>query len=200
MFIRDAKEIADSLVASMRPHCLRAEIGGSIRRGRQDVKDIEIVAVPRWDDAGVNDLFGAVARTNRLHEWALGAEARGEVVWIKPGTSVVTPWQPKVHGRYWRGLVKGVIKLDLFLTTQAHFGLIHLIRTGSAEFSQGVMTYAKRRTCYRVEDGALKDKSGHVLETFAERDVFDALGLDYVEPHERTGFSAVKRKGSGVFA
>lgn len=200
MFIREAKQIADDLIMRMTPACDRIEIAGSIRRGCQIVKDIEIVAVPKWMETPSHDLFAlSTERTNLLHEWAVKDPSGAIVQWIKPGTKEIIPWLPKSDGRYWRGLVDNQIKLDLFLTTKEHFGIIKLIRTGCAEFSQGVMTYAKHCTSYRVKDGALTDTRGHILETFEEQDVFDALHLDFVEPRERSGFEAVLRNGQLIF-
>ena len=62
-------------------------------------------------------------------------------------------WEPKPEGTYWRALVDNSIKLDLFLAAPENYGMILTIRTGSAEFSQGLMTYAKHRTPYHVEGG-----------------------------------------------
>ncbi|HEU4597206.1 MAG TPA: hypothetical protein VFS10_18895 [Pyrinomonadaceae bacterium] len=199
MFIREAKQIADRLVREMSPFCSRVEVAGSIRRGCQVVKDIELVAVPLWEEgerpaSTLFDLGGDVPRVNLLHVWAMSAGVH-DLRWIKPGTSVIVEWEPKPEGKYWRALVVGEIKLDLFLTTEEQWGLIYLIRTGSAEFSQAVMTYAKYHTCYHVEGGALCDRRGQKLETRSEREVFDLLGLDYVEPRERTGFAAVRKGG-----
>jgi DNA polymerase/3'-5' exonuclease PolX len=197
MFVREAKQIAERLVQAMTPFCSRVEIAGSVRRGCQVVGDIEICAVPLWEEgerpAGtLFDLGGGVPRVNLLHVWATAAGVH-DLRWIKPGTSEVVSWEPKPEGKYWRALVGGEIKLDLFLTTKEQWGLIHLIRTGSAEFSQGVMTYAKYHTRFHVEGGALRDRRGQKLETRSEREVFDLLGLDYVEPRDRTGFAAVRK-------
>jgi DNA polymerase/3'-5' exonuclease PolX len=208
MHIREAKAIADDLVAMMSPHCHRIEIAGSIRRARQDVRDIEIVAIPKWDTRPGSDLplfGGEPERVNLLHEWAQrvdgpGGELRGYVRWIKPGTHLVLPWPPKPEGKYWRALVGGRIKLDLFLASRDNWGIILAIRTGSAEFSQAMMTYAKHKTCYHVEGGHLRDRRGTALETREERDVFDALGIDWVEPRNRSGQHVVTRNGRPQFA
>ncbi|MCA1567261.1 MAG: hypothetical protein LC803_16735 [Acidobacteria bacterium] len=207
MNIREAKAIADDLVSMMSPHCHRIEIAGSIRRARQDVKDIEICAIPKWGarpGSGLT-LFGeATERVNLLHEWATteadeSGALRDYIRWIKPGTQHVLPWPPKPEGKYWRALVGGRIKLDLFLATRDNWGVILAIRTGSAEFSQALMTYAKHKTCYHVEGGHLRDRQGTALETPEERDVFDALGLDWVEPHERSGRHMVTKGGRPQF-
>ena len=199
MFIRDAKAIADRLLLEMAPSCRRVEIAGSIRRGKQEVKDIEIVAIPEWGESSLGLFPDGGEKLNKLLSWAFDAEARGDLQWIKTGTREVVPWEPKRDSKYWRALLREGIKLDLFLTTEEQWGLIHLIRTGCAEFSQGVMTYARQRTGYRVEGGVLRDRMNTALETYTEQDVFDALGLDYVEPQARTDFNAVRRRGAPVF-
>lgn len=199
MFIREAHAIADGLKREMSPFCHRIEIAGSIRRGRQEVKDIEIVAVPRWVESGLGLFDDGGEMKNLLLQWAFDAEARGRLRWIKPGTPEIIPWSPRRDGKYWRGLVREAVKLDLFLTTAEQWGLIYLIRTGSAEFSQGVMTYVKHRTDYRISEGALRDEEGRSMPTPEEEGVFRLLGLDYVAPPERTGFEAVRRAGLPVF-
>lgn len=199
MFIRDAKAIAERLKSQMSPFCRRVEIAGSIRRGRQEVKDIEIVAVPNWGESSLGLFLDGGEKINKLLQWAFDAESVGDLTWIKPGTQEVIPWEPKRDGKYWRAMLCEGIKLDLFLTTAEQWGLIYLIRTGSAEFSQGVMTYVKHQTDYRIKDGTLLDGEGEALPTPEEEDVFRLLRLDYVEPGGRCGFSAVKKGGRDVF-
>lgn len=208
MELTKAKDKAEGLAEAMRPYCLRVEIAGSIRRRKEGVKDIELVAVPKWElapvEEQVRDLFGSPPRApenfNLLHFWATKL-ARGQGVhWIKPATSEIVTWTPKPDGKYWRAIVGDMIKLDLFLARPENFGLIYLIRTGSAEFSQGVVTHAKYNTRYRVMEGNLVTKDGEsVTDTPEERGVFELLGLDYVEPGLRAGQHMVMRGGRAIF-
>jgi DNA polymerase/3'-5' exonuclease PolX len=202
MRLHDAEEVARRLAAVMAPFCLRVEIAGSIRRACPEVKDVELVAVPRWSErpAPVQSLFAEESeRVNLLHEWAVSGAAGAGVRWIKPGTQEVVDWEPKPGGKYWRALVDDSIKLDLFLAAPENYGMIMAIRTGCAEFSQALMTFAKLRTPYHVEGGYLRDREGAPLETREERDVFEALGIDFVEPKERTGQHTVRRHGRPQF-
>ncbi len=203
MRLRAAQGIAGRLAGLMRPFCARVEIAGSIRRSSAEVKDVELVAVPRWTErpGSMPSLFGGEPeRVNLLHEWAVNQAAAAGVRWIKTGTPDVVDWEPKAEGKYWRALVEERVKLDLFLASAENYGLILLIRTGSAEFSQAVMTYAKHRTPYRVEGGHLRGRDGEALRTLEERDVFGALRLDYVLPRERTGQHMVRRAGRPLFS
>lgn len=202
MRLEDAGDMARRLVTVMAPFCLRVEIAGSVRRSCPEVKDVELVAVPRWAErpAPIQSLFVEESeRVNLLHEWAVNEAAGAGVRWIKPGTSEVVDWEPKPEGKYWRALIDGAIKLDLFLAAPENYGMIMAIRTGCAEFSQGLMTFAKLRTPYRVEGGYLRDREGAPRETPEERDVFDLLGVDFVEPKERTGQHALRRQGRPQF-
>ncbi|MBA3243360.1 MAG: hypothetical protein H0T60_19225 [Acidobacteria bacterium] len=211
MWIKDAFCIAHRLVEEMRPHCERVEIGGSIRRGCQEVKDIEIIVVPRRQPGEVIDLFGTTEEVNLLHSWALDAEARKELRWIKPNTSEVIPWPTKPEGKYWRGLVRETVKLDLFIARPDNFGLIYLIRTGHRDFSAAVLGHAKRNTRYQTEssyfdeheiknrgdaEGYLVEKArwGRRVETREESDVFELLELEFVEPRARVGYESLKMK------
>ena len=48
-----AIEIAEKVKALLLPHCERIEIAGSVRRKKPNVKDIEIVAIPKPFDTGL---------------------------------------------------------------------------------------------------------------------------------------------------
>lgn len=193
-----AREIADRLIKSMAPYCQRVEVAGSIRREKGEVKDIEIVVVPKWTVAPIEeqikDLFGNPPRNpkniNYLHFWAMKLASESGVRWIKPGTSEIIPWEPKPEGKYWRGLVDETVKLDLFLAARDNFGLIYLIRTGSADFSAAVVTHAKN-IGMPCKDGYLHEE-GERQPTLEESDVFARLGLQYVAPPARIDYRSLK--------
>lgn len=177
MKLRDAEALASQLLLSLDRYCIRVAVGGSIRREVPECKDIELVAIPR-------NRYGV------LNEWA---PAVG-VQWIKTGTPDVVPWQPQLDGKYWRGLLREQVKLDLFLTTHGQWGLLFLIRTGSAEFSEAVVTHGKR-IGRRVQGGYLRagtTEASPIIPTPEERDVFRELGLAWVDPPARTGPEALR--------
>jgi len=53
MLLAEARKLAEQMVERLRPACDKIEIAGSVRRGKPEVKDIEIVCLPR--DTG-NDI------------------------------------------------------------------------------------------------------------------------------------------------
>lgn len=197
MHRKAALAIAERLIEAMRPHCERIEIAGSLRREKAEVRDIEIVAIPRTVEVLSNvNLFEEVYATrNALNFWALTFQLDPWLRWIKPGTKEILPWSPKLDAKYLRGLVTPVghesIKLDLFQCRAESWGIIHLIRTGSAEFSEAVVTHA--RNIGRPMAGGILTQDGQDIPTPEEQDVFDTLGLRYVEPRHRHSGAQVKR-------
>lgn len=171
--LSEMRAVAESLVATLAAFCERIEVAGSIRRERPTVGDVELVAVPRFV-ASSSDMFG--------NEDALNRFAREQ---LTAGT-----WAPRLDkngraatgARYKRLLVDG-IPLDLFsVLPPAQFGMILLIRTGSADFSHRFM--AELPAGLRARDGGLY-RDGRLIETPEERDIFAAVGLPFVEPAGR---------------
>lgn len=184
----EAFKLASVMVEDMRPFCERIEIAGSIRRQKQsDIKDVEIVAIPKWT-AVASGLFAEDStKENELFKWA---QTQTAVEWIKPGTSIIAKWQVKPDGKYWRGMFFNGVKLDLFLTTPDQFGLIFLIRTGPADFSHKMVTlksqggWLKDELGIRIQGGNIK-KGDEIIPTPEEKDVFKAMRYKFVEPENR---------------
>jgi hypothetical protein len=120
----EAKAIADKWIRYLSPACERIEIAGSIRRGKQEPKDIELVCIPQIYAS--KDLFGVDGTQVNLLETLIGGLFRGKayLAAIKNGP------------RYKQlALIEG-IHLDLFIVLPpAQWGVQFLIRTGPADFS-----------------------------------------------------------------
>lgn len=189
MRLEEAREIAEGLCERMKPYCLRACVAGSIRRGKVEVGDIEICAIPKWEERkNPADLFGEAEPMNLLHEWARKGSG---IRWIKTGTNEIISWEIKPEGKYWRAYLGGVhMKLDLFLARPANWGAILLIRTGSAEFSHAVAAHAQRiRRPFK--DGQIWWGDRPVV-TADEETAFRLLRLQWIPPEERTGPEALR--------
>lgn len=177
------KRIADEFLSAVRPFCERAEIAGSIRRGKEKVGDVEIVVAPRTRT--VPGLFGP------MEENALLAFPWGE--WGK---------LERNGERYKRIMTPEGIAIDVFIVLPpAQFGLIYLIRTGPGEFSQWVVTPRRKGgglpSYLKVRDGAIWH-GNEIVPTPTEEDVFRVLGIDYIPPSERKAFwGVIELEGRG---
>lgn len=176
MKLEQAQKIAESLIADLKPFCHRVEIGGSIRREKPDVKDIELVVIPKFGDypTGQMSLEGdpLTSYENLLFEHI--AANREEYRIIKMGVKYA-----QIH--------KSGMMIDVFTATPETWGYIFLLRTGPAEFSKWVVTELKKRG-YIPKNGALwlEDSLGLVqCNTSSEHDVFRMLGIDWIEPEYR---------------
>jgi DNA polymerase/3'-5' exonuclease PolX len=161
MKLEQALEIAEKVKALLAPHCERIEIAGSIRRKKPDVKDIEIVAIPKPFDTG---LFESGIAT------------------------VVNKWQ-KVKGelpcKYTQRILPEGIKLDLFFAEHGNWGLIYAIRTGSADYSHKVLANGWVKRGYKSEGGYLV-ANGKQIAVLEEEDLFNRIGVPFKVPELRS--------------
>lgn len=176
--LAQAKACAQRVVTELAPGCSQILVAGSIRRGRPDVGDIEIVAVPR-----------IVQAPDRFFETASALD----------GLIADSPLLERLSGgeRYVKLRHRGnEMQVDLFVTTQEQFGLILLIRTGPADYSQWLVTELRRHGMHSGGGSLRKGLRDHstpaesvctceAIPTPEERDVYTALGLPYVEPQDR---------------
>jgi len=177
---------AQAMIEHMKPLCRRIEIAGSIRRGRDKVKDIEIVAQPITVAVGTN-LFGE----STGHEPADLAEAIKQYNAIEEHPIEYRPVGKdgqERDGRRFKALSVGKAKIpvDLFIVLPpATWGVIFLLRTGSADFNLRIIERAKDLGI-RLNNGRLIDRNGSQIPTLEEKDVFAALRVKYKEPKDRS--------------
>ena len=155
MKIDEAKKIADKYVEILKPYCLRIEIAGSIRREKPEVKDIEIVAIP-------GNIESFAREVNKLQK------VKGEPT-----------------GKYTQRILPEGISLDLFIANEKNWGLIFAIRTGSANFSHKTLACGWVKKGYHSVNGMLIDKYGNEVEVREEKDLFNLIGVAYVQPNQR---------------
>ncbi len=160
----EAEAIALSIVAELAPHCVpgQCEIAGSVRRRRPTSGDIEIVCVPEpYETAPL----------------------------LRSGLALVVEQWEKIKGtlpcRYTQRLHPSGMTVDLFMPDPRGYGLQLAIRTGSAAWSHQVLARAWVRAGFRSEQGLLRDFAGRVVPTTTERELFQRIGLAWVDPADR---------------
>lgn len=177
-----ASLIANELVTQLQTATYRIEVAGSIRRGKPDVGDIELVAVP-IKEVEPDGMFDST-EVNRLTE-------RIEQL-IYSGRLASHPTDPKRGERYSKLIEPASgLQVDLFSATAETFGIIYLIRTGPADYSHRFVTDLRRRALH-VKNGELHRGSlgcgsspCEVVDTPSELEVFDAAGWPFVKPELR---------------
>lgn len=170
MKLQTALPIAQRIQSLLAPHCIKCEIAGSIRRQKDDVKDIEIVCIPKTHGKSIR----------RISSWHTSVFNLGKILSGK-----------LKQGKHIKIRLPENIKLDLFVAKPDNYGFIKLIRTGSSEFSKGVMIEFNKLG-YTSENGYIKPQNALELgispENFIfeeEQDVFDFLDLPYIQPVDR---------------
>lgn len=163
MHHHEAQVIAHRVVDMLAPHCKQIAIAGSIRRQKPQVKDIEIVAIPKEYATGI---FGYGLATI-VDEWE---KVKGDLVYGKT--------------RYTQRILPEGIKLDLFFADEDNWGLIYAIRTGSAEYSHHVLAKTWVRLGYKSVDGYLT-REGMRIPVPSESHLFNMLGIPWILPRDR---------------
>ncbi len=158
----------------------KVEVAGSIRRGKPVVGDIEIVALASRScrPEGVRTVLERIG------------VCRGQR--NKAGASA--PWGE----RYYRGtleLAPGTeVGVDLFVVRPpAEWGVVYLIRTGSAEFSQAIVTRLHRWGLHSDQGRIVRSDTGEVLPCGHESTFFRYARLPWIPPELRDPGEAAVR-------
>jgi DNA polymerase (family 10) len=166
-----ALAVGEQLVAELREHPAadRVEIAGSARRMTDSVKDLDVIATAT-DPAGL-------ARAAAALELVEAAQAPGE---------------SGVRLRTHTGL-----KVDLRIVAPDQFGNLLQHFTGSKEHNMALRDTAVRKGLHVSEYGVLDDSTGETLRCATEEEVYDALGLAYIEPELRENRGELEAAASG---
>jgi len=185
-----AHALATRIKDLLQPHCILIHIAGSIRRMRPEVKDIEILCIPKKEDRQT-DLFGGTKKI--ISNDFCGALLHFTEKIIKG----------KVEGRYMQIELKGGIILDLFLPIPADYYRQLAIRTGSAEYAHKIIaTGWTKKGWVGVKDIGLRKRTectggGKFPWRCTKKDAslppvwrsegefFAWLGLEYIDPEFR---------------
>lgn len=165
--LRVAESIRDTLRALKSVE--RVEIAGSIRRERETIGDIDLLATTR-DPAEATRVFSELPQV----------------------AEVLASGDTKTSVR----LVDG-IQVDLRLVEPAVFGSALHYFTGSKEHHVALRTRAKRQGLKISEYGVFRGDEEAPIAAKTEEDVYAALGLPYIAPELRQGFDEIERAVEG---
>lgn len=195
MELAAAKKIVIDICYKLQPYCDKINIAGSIRRGKSEVKDAEIVCQPKLVESGQADLFGAGKMDMIPHDgfyqevYGLGKIIKGMMT-----------------GKYMQIQLQNDFKLDLFMPDSFDYYRQYAIRTGSADYVAKVIAGGWKKKGWCGSDKGLR-KIGDCLETKTpdgkskwkcinenaelppvwenETDFFKWLGVDFLPPQAR---------------
>jgi DNA polymerase/3'-5' exonuclease PolX len=165
-----ADKLAARILAELAPFCDQCEIAGSIRRRRPYVNDIDIVALPKRNQA-----VAFVAR-------------------VKQSTAVVKDGAQELVVRLRDGT-----QLDVWIANPGssdlidgdrptNYGSLLLCRTGSAAHNIFLIEQAKKLGLRWNPHHGVFSSTGNksqCLASITEEDIFRALNLEFVPPEKR---------------
>ena len=172
--LEEARILAKNICDILSPCCQLIQVAGSVRREKAEVRDIDIVALPKAVDLP-GGLFG-VAKVHEdrvwenlipkaLFKWGFNLEASGQ----------------ELH-RFTRG--EDGFQVDVYRARLKTWGVILLVRTGSKEHNVKLCSLAKSKNMMLSASQGLLQGS-NIVACRTEEGIFSALGLKFVEPRDR---------------
>ncbi len=152
-----AEALAKQVEETIKPLCQEIKVVGSIRRKRATVGDCDFVV--KASDANWSRLANTLKKSQTI--------CTGDIV-IK----LNVPFEGNLF------------QVDFYRAFENNFGILELIRTGSAEHNAWLASYALAKGCrLKYADGLIRD--GQVVAGKTEESIFSALSLPFPKPEER---------------
>ena len=175
---------AEALVKRLAPFCERIAIAGSVRRGKAECSDIDLVCIPKTITS--QDLLGnPEPGKNLLYDELQAAVAKGGLQWVTGGGDP--------NGKNWILKVPLVAskakltfanlatyQLDIFTAQAENFMTRLNCRTGSMQHNILLAERAQRMGGkYRPTEGV---DLGVLHQPQTEEEFYQLFGLPYIEP------------------
>ena len=192
-----AEAIAVHVTDRLKNFCEVIIAAGSVRREQKEVKDIDLVLVPRYIDQPIVDLFGANEVTKVISPNFIDAlKAIGKIAKGKPdGRYLQLNLEPKYRG----------LKVELYMPDPVDFYRILTIRTGSQRYIFNTVGPAWKALGWCGTDhGLRRQKDCRLIESAggkrwelvkhdgerppaweSEQHFFDWLGIQFITPSKR---------------
>lgn len=157
-------------------------VAGSLRRRKAEVGDVEILYIPRTE---VRPVIGDMFQTAKvdLVDVAVKELMQRGVLDLREGEGGSKSYGPK--NKFLTHLATG-IPVDLFATIPTSWYNYLVCRTGSKESNMAISAAAHAKGWrWNPYGSGFSGPDGAHHEVHSERDVFEFVGLPYLEPHER---------------
>jgi DNA polymerase (family 10) len=167
-----ALAVGEELIAALRAHAgsEKVELAGSARRMTDSVKDLDVIAT-------ASDPLAL-------------ATAAAELPLVE---SAGTPGEAGVKLRTHSGL-----QVDLRIVAPDQFGNLLQHFTGSKEHNMALREMSVRQGLHVSEYGILDDADGETHRCATEHEVYELLGLEYIEPELRENRGELEAAANGT--
>ncbi len=169
LLITEALPIAEEVVAAIKkmPEVGEVEYVGSLRRYKETIGDIDIVATSKYPKK-IIDQFVSLPFVDHI----------------------MTQGETKSTIIHWQG-----VQIDLEIVPEDEFGSLLQHFTGSKEHNVALRTYAQTKNKSVSEHGIKFQDKLHKFKT--EKGVYNFLGLDYIPPELREDRGEVEAAKTG---
>ena len=159
----------------------KCEIVGSVRRGNPEVGDVEILYIPRFEErTPTGSIFPELVNlADIVFEKMLRSGLLSKRI-SKTGNEM---WGDKNK----LALYNGDLAVDLFSCTEKTWVCNFLCRTGGKETNKNIAIAARKKGLkWRSTGEGFEGSEGKLFfRPRFEYDIFDIVGLDYLEPEDR---------------
>lgn len=166
------------LMGWLEGYCERVKIAGSVRRGKAEVGDVELLVIPSFTTE--RNLFSTQRGTSRTDRRLEVLVDTGVLEYRKSKVGNVTNGE-KI--KLFRDLESG-IPIDIFITDEDSWYNYLVCRTGPADSNINIAKRAKAMGLKwePYSSGFLDRASGRRIVCKSEREVFDTVELPYRDP------------------
>lgn len=156
-----AEAKANYLIKELEQFCDRIEVVGKIRRRKQDIDKIEILLAPKGAM-----LFGLMVKIVDLGcEGGMKAASK-KVIILKDDLEE--------------------IEANLWFTTTDKWPIMFLVKTGGMKSNKRIAILCEdKKWQLSVQEGTIYNENGKKLPIKEEKDIFELLGIKYIEPSWR---------------
>jgi DNA polymerase (family 10) len=163
----EVEPLAFKILEAIEPYCVRVEVAGSFRRQKQTVNDLDIVVQ---------------LKPLPLYWLQIIKLIRSEfnALTVKQGDKLATLNVPFASKQG-----QGYVQVDFYRADPNTWGILLLARTGSKEHNVKLCNLAISKGLRLQYSVGLTDKYGNVVAGRTEEEVFQGLGLDYIQPKDR---------------
>jgi DNA polymerase/3'-5' exonuclease PolX len=171
-----AQRYAEEIIGKLAPYTNAIALAGSVRRGRPECNDIDLVVIPQR--TVIRDLFGK----------EIGAELPllsylSEYVRSSQGTGGWVAGEGNQAGSNFILQLRDT-QLDIFVAEPATWGTVLLCRTGSKEHNIWFAGLVKARGGHWNPRKSLRI-AGRECDVSTEEAIYHAAGMPYIAPEDR---------------